>query len=164
MKTIVAIIGSQNSGKSTVITSLTGCPGRGYRAAVTDRSTGQSVFVIASSPQEKKLTFRRFRAILKQVRSNASFRGIVLSLQPSNPYKNKPMLPYLQIIRANRAYRFFAFVLDPPYNVSRNSAQYSFPYVKSLLTPLRIKPIRLDGRKFSLINSQRIQRLTRIMS
>jgi GTP-binding protein EngB required for normal cell division len=53
MKTFILLIGASNSGKSTVIQSLTGCKSRtadsGY---VVDYSTGRKIYVIVSSPQE----------------------------------------------------------------------------------------------------------------
>ena len=67
MKPFIGIIGYANSGKSSIIASLTGCLPSTYHGYVYDKKNDQSIWVYSSSPQENPVDKSQFEYRLKAV-------------------------------------------------------------------------------------------------
>jgi len=159
MHTFVAIIGSRNSGKSTIIKSLTGCPTGQFRDTVGDAATGRSIFVVGSSPQEVALPLLKLRKILKQAANDPLCNGVVIALQPTFPSKRLSME---QVFSEATAHNFtvFAYVLDPEHSgASGQTAGVNFR-----LAHIGVKARVLDARRFAHINAAAINARAKIAS
>ena len=95
MKKLVVVIGYKNSGKSTIIQSLTGCPTKSFCDFVIDEDTKNSVFVIASSPQEDPMTEEKLHQILDSVIAKGRCSGVVIAIQPTR----MPAYPWKRYLR-----------------------------------------------------------------
>lgn len=85
MKPFIAVIGSANSGKSTVIKSLTGCKNGTFRGVIHDNLTGKQVFVCAASPQEMKISDAQRRGDRRDVPCQSGRkRNVLLCIRPNN--------------------------------------------------------------------------------
>ena len=157
MKPFIAVIGSRNSGKSTIIRSLTGAKFGQFRGTIQDMATTRTIEVIGSSPQEKGLSLTDLRAVLKKAASNASCNGVVCALQPTFPSKRLSMEQVLQEA-ASHGLKVYAYILDPEYAGSTGNAGPTAVRVKIAGFRSRI----LDARRFSQINAATISRHTKI--
>jgi len=156
-KPFVAVIGGRNSGKSTVIRSLTGARSGQFRGMVHDRATQETISVIGSSPQEQALTLQQLRSTLRTAMNNSRCRGIVCALQPSFPTKRLSLEQVLQEARALR-FRIRVFVLDPGYKGARGHLEAVAARVRNVGFGSKA----LDGRRFAQVNAGTINRRTRI--
>lgn len=159
MQQFVAVIGNRNSGKSTVIRSLTSCPNSTFRGWVGDISTSQTIYVICSSPQERPMTLPELRKILKACASESNCRGLVVAIQPTSPTKRLSMETIFQEVASIGSFRSHAFILAP----GRDGEAPNTATIAARLKPIEVNPIPLDGRRFSLINAQVINRKTHIV-
>jgi len=108
MKPFIAVVGGRNAGKSTVISSLTGCPSRTYRGFVVDLAANESIYVIASSPQEKPLAAAELTRVLNRVTADPQCHGIVIAIQPSQPYRRLSMEVIFRAAQRTLAYDLHA--------------------------------------------------------
>ena len=113
MQQFIAIIGNRNSGKSTIIKSLTGCPNSSFRGFVRDGSTSRCVYVICSSPQERDLTLHEFQGILEKCASTSGCQGLVMAIQPTMPTRRLSMETIFRGIADSGAFRMHAFMINP---------------------------------------------------
>ena len=157
MKPFVAVIGSRNSGKSTVICSLTGCERHGFRGKVEDRASNQKLYVIASSPQEKDLSRSNFNRILNEVLDDNSILGIVVSIQPNRPRDRLSMEDIFDRAELAAGFNIFAIMLDPPYN---NLSRAEVEDVRRRLQERGIQLNVLNGQHFAHFNACDIRALT----
>jgi energy-coupling factor transporter ATP-binding protein EcfA2 len=157
MPIFVAVIGSRDSGKSTIIKSLTGCLNNSFRGTVSDLASKISVEVIASSPQERAMSLADLRAHLKKA-AKPSFTGIVCALQPSRPNKRLSMEDVLTEADA-KGFTIYAFVLDPP----RQGPAHLAANVTSRLAALGLKFTTLDARRFAHLNAVDINKKSKII-
>lgn len=160
MKTFVAIIGSRDAGKSTVIKSLTGCENNSSRGFIQDNLNSQSIYVSCGSPQERPKdleNLRKLAALLKQILATANCRGVVMAIQPSRPNTRLSMEAIL-IEAQKQKFAVYAYVLDPEH------AGYTgtLASVSQRLHSLGIQPTALDARRFAHVNSTIINTATRI--
>lgn len=158
MQKFVAVIGNRNSGKSTVIRSLTGCPNSTFRGEVEDITTGESIHVICSSPQERPLTLQELRRILKACTAKRKCRGLVMAIQPTSPTKRLSMEVIFQEVAASGSFQSFAFVLAP----GRTGGSPDTAAIAARLKPLKLKPFTLDGGHFAMVNAQLVNKRSRI--
>lgn len=157
-KPFIAVIGGRKAGKSTVIQSLTGCPGRNFRGEVREPATNQTIHVIASSPQENPLSRSELRAALRQAANDANCRGFVIALQPAYRGKNIRMKEVFQEVSKIQQFDLVGFVIDPPYNPTPSNLGVAA--VRGQLLPLNTKLKKLDGRRFVHSNARRVSDLT----
>jgi energy-coupling factor transporter ATP-binding protein EcfA2 len=157
MPIFVAVIGSRDSGKSTIIKSLTGCLNNSFRGTVSDLASKTSVEVIASSPQERAMSLAELRAHLKTA-AKPSFTGIVCALQPSQTTKRLSMKNVLTEAQI-RGFTIYAFVLDPP----RQGSVHPAANVTSRLAALGLKYTTLDARQFAHLNAVVINKKSKII-
>ena len=116
MKPLVMLIGGHDSGKSSIITSLTGCASHNFRGLVRDGSTERQIYVIASSPQEANLSQEDFDQILNTVHRRRTVIGLVITIQPTYTRTRLSLENIIQTTQTNGNYSIFAFVIDPPYS------------------------------------------------
>jgi hypothetical protein len=159
MPKFVAVVGQRNSGKSTIIRSLTGCSTRGYRGFIEDNLTGRSIYVVCSSPQEDPLSPEGLRGILSEVSARENCQGLIMATQPNRPYERLSMEEILNEA-STRQFQVHVFVIDP----DQSGAQGASTIVASRLSNLGITPTVLDGRRFSLVNAQEINHTTHVVS
>jgi GTPase Era involved in 16S rRNA processing len=171
MKKFVAIVGRANSGKSTIIGSLTGCKNHSTTNPVVDQTTHRKIFVIPSSPEEKELTWvdtesspKRtldFDGILNKVISDASYLGIVMAIQPTRPRTRLKMEEILTKVHDTGAFSTFAIILEPPYESTPGvSHTNEANKVRIRLENLGVGKIMvLNGGRFAHLNACEIQRM-----
>jgi len=159
MKPFVAIIGGKNSGKSTIICSLTGCPTRAFRNYVVDLASNLSIFVIASSPQEDPLTLARLNRILDRVASDRDCLGIVIAIQATKPYSRLSIEDIFEAVQATHEFNIFAYSLDPEYN----GTQGTTPGLQTRLNSLGIHLNQLDARRFAFVSAADINLASRLI-
>lgn len=159
MQKFIAVIGNRNSGKSTVIRSLTGCPNCTFRGEVEDITTGESIYVICSSPQERHLSLQELRKILKACTANRKHRGLVMAIQPTSPTKRLSMENIFQEVASSGFFQSHAFVLAP----GRVGGYPNTAAIAKRLKPLKLKAITLDGGRFAMLNARVINKRTHIV-
>lgn len=147
MPSFVAIIGSRNSGKSTIIKSLTGCKTAQFRGTVTDSCTGRCIEVIGASPQEMPLSNAALNRHLKNG-LQPNFNGVVCALQPTNA-TSRPKFEDVLRTALQYGYTVHAFVLDPAHSTSTVPAIT----VNSRLPPGVLPLVQLDARRFAHLNA-----------
>lgn len=148
MKPFIAVIGTRNAGKSTVIRSLTGCRNRTSRGLVTDRSTGKSLYVIASSPQEQRLEPEEFKQIIDTVLGDDSILGLVMAVQPSWTSTRMSMEDIFRAVQGMLSP--IAVMLHPPYNDGASPPPQS---VQARLKSFGVTLTVRDGRRFAYLNA-----------
>ena len=159
MKKFVAIIGLRNSGKSTIIQSLTGCKSRGFEDYVYDEETHNSVYVVASSPQENPKTREKIHQILNSVLNKSGCAGCIIAIQPSQTRKRISMEDIFTVVKAIGSFQIFAFILHP----TRDNQNVNVQEIRSRLANFNVRIEILDARKFSHFNATRIQNITNIL-
>ncbi|MBI2846386.1 MAG: hypothetical protein HYX82_00735 [Chloroflexi bacterium] len=154
MKPFVILIGGSGSGKSTIITSFTGCPSRNYRGLVKDQSTKRQIYVIASSPQESDIPIEDFTEILRTVHRTRSVIGLVAAIQPTYPYRHLSLEDIVQAAQTNGNFSIFAYVLDPAYS---KNGMIDVVDTRSRLNNLEVVARYLDARRFAHLNASEIR-------
>lgn len=162
MKSFVAVIGGRNSGKSTVIRSLTGCPTKGYRDVVTDLVSDKSIFAIAGSPQEQPLEPVEFERILEQVISEDSTLGLVMAVQPTEPRLRLSLQDIFRAVQATGRFQTTAVMLHPPYKDPDSGESPDPNDVRKRLKALNVDLHVIDGRRFAHINATAIRQLAQM--
>ena len=166
-KKFIAVIGERNSGKSTIIVSLTGCPNRSFRDKVTDDSNKESIYVIASSPQEKRLDenqeadIKPFQNILDEVIKDGCCRGLVMAIQPIKPQARWKLSleDIVREVQSRNAFESYLFVLDP----SRNDARPILDEVNRRLEAASFAQAQeLNGRRFAFLNARDINQASQM--
>jgi len=157
MKPFIAIIGSRNSGKSTIIRSLTGAKFGQFIGTIQDITTGREIEVIGSSPQESVLSLAELRKIIRKAASNSNCQGVVCALQPTLPTKRLSMEQVLKEAAAS-GMAVHAYILDPEYGGSTGHATA----VAARLRSAGFSSRTLDGRRFAHINAATVNGHTRI--
>lgn len=163
MRKFVVVIGPQNSGKSTIIKSLTGCKTTIWQDLIIDESNKKSIFVISGSPQELKLAqyinMPRFRQILDNIIANANCLGLVMSIQPRTPRNRCSMEEYFQEVHDRNAFEMFAFPLNPV----RGGSTQNVIDIQTRLNKFAPRVEQLDARRFAHMNASKIQEISRIL-
>jgi energy-coupling factor transporter ATP-binding protein EcfA2 len=160
MQKFLGIIGQRNSGKSTLIKSLTGCPTNSYRGFVVDEQSGRSIYVVCGSPQEDPEELRdldELKGILDEVASREGCIGIVMAIQPSQPSIRLSMEGIFQEVQ-RRKLQIYSYVLDP----GRGGNTMPVAAVDIRLKPLGVVSTPLDGRRFAQLNAEFVNSVTHI--
>ena len=156
-KPFVAVIGNRDSGKSTIIRSLTGARTSQFRGKVMDKATSRTIEVIGSSPQENLLSLSDLRKILKGAASSSACNGVVCALQPTNPRTRLSMERVLQEAIA-QGFSVHAFILDPDY--AGRAGQETV--VTTRLSTIGVIPTRIDSQRFAHLNAAFINKRSRV--
>jgi hypothetical protein len=161
-KPFVAVIGRAQSGKTTVIRSLTGYPtGHPYSGdIVTDLAANRSIFVIDKSPQESGLTLTEFRRGLRRCVDEDSIIGFVLATQPSYPTSRLSLEAIFDAVSSHASLLPMAFLIDPGYSTPANRRLRD--EVQARLDHFGVTLEYLDGRRFAHLNACRIRELARL--
>jgi energy-coupling factor transporter ATP-binding protein EcfA2 len=159
MKPFIAVVGNRDSGKSTIIRSLTGAKFGQFRGTVQDMTTSRTIEVIGSSPQERLLSLADLRKVLRKAAGAANCNGIVCALQPTRPTKRLSMEQVLQEAAAH-GFAVHAYILDPEYGGAAGHAAV----VAARIRVAGFGARALDGRRFAQINAAAINGHTRIAS
>lgn len=160
-KKFIAVIGNHNAGKSTVIVSLTGCGNRSFRDKVTDESSNESIYVIASSPQEKELTQKALQDILTQVIRDDNCRGLVMAIQPTNPRVRLSLEDIIQEVQNRNVFEPYLFVLEPGREDSLG-VHSILADINRRLEGTGLVPQVLDGRRFAFLNTRDINQTSQM--
>lgn len=162
MQKFLGIIGQRNSGKSTLIKSLTGCPTNSYRGFVVDEHSGRSIYVVCGSPQEDPGKLRdldELKGILDEVASREGCIGIVMAIQPSQPSIRLSMDEIFQEVQ-RRKFQIHSYVLDP----GRGGNTTPVAAVNTRLKPFGVVSTSVDGRRFAQLNAEFVNSVTHIAS
>jgi len=153
-KRFIAVIGAQNTGKSTIIKSLTGCKTASTRDWVVDQSTKRRMWVICSSPQEQIMPIIELRRIVRQASTTQSCIALVVAIQPSTPSKRISMEDIFQEVDKSGAFENFAYTMSSGYNGNGYSTS-GLSAIQSRITGISPSTItaQIDGRRFSFLNA-----------
>ena len=170
-KPFIAVIGKRNSGKSTVIRSLTGCASKsahnhehGFFVAE-DRVKNKTIYVRANSPQEAPLTLDKLQDIIQEVKDRRSL-GVVMAIQPNKLTRRLSMEDIRNTVQDSGVFQIYAFVLDPGYK-DEGASNSIFEETERRLNEAGIQVqicARLDGRRFAFNNAMEINRCTKLWS
>jgi|GEM_PF-4711863 len=158
MRKFIAIIGSKNFGKSTIIQSLTGCPTKIYRGFVVGKDPDNSIFVVASSPEETPITVTELRSILSKSTRNSRCSGVVMAIQPTHPTKRLALEDIFRIVQDTGRFTSFGFILHPGYNNGDENVREIQQRLRNTHVQLRV----LDARRFAYLNATEVQSITKI--
>jgi energy-coupling factor transporter ATP-binding protein EcfA2 len=158
VKPLILVIGGTNSGKSTIISSLTGCLYHTFRGEVKDNATGKIIYIIGSSPQEESLELREFSRILNNVHNKPSTIGLVIAVQPTYPRTRLSLEDIVQKAQENNRFIIYSFLLDPPYDGEGIDVEQT----RNRLTALGLVVRYLDARRFAFLNALDIRQVTGI--
>lgn len=158
MKPFVGIIGHSSSGKSTIIQSLTGCPKRTGIQFVEDEKTGREILVIASSPQEDKVSNENFLNELKAAARRKATTGAVVAMRPSNGTKRLKMESMVEEAE-KLGFGLRLYVLDPPRSSAKRTADLA--EIKRRLPGHELT--LLDARRFAHLNSAQIAKAASLL-
>jgi energy-coupling factor transporter ATP-binding protein EcfA2 len=164
-KKFVAVVGYRNSGKSTIIQSLSGCKSHSYKGLITDSSVNLSVYVHAASPQEDPRTNEgAFTRILNRVKADASCQGLLIAVQPTLTRERLRMERMFEIAR-QAGLETYAFVIEFPFDKKRlaQGGIGNFENIKEriLKSDPKAKISSIDGRRFAILNSEAIRSIAR---
>lgn len=163
-KKFVAVIGPGASGKSSIISSISGCRKSNFYGLIVDQSNGNSVFVCCASPQETpSITLTSVRKEMKNVKSKNGCTGMIMAIQPSQPTARLSMEVIIQEALSQN-FEVYAFVLDPGYQKTISGI---FGNVSQRLTPLGVSPAKLhalNGSQFAVKNAIAINAITSLFA
>ena len=155
-KTFIAVIGDQNSGKSTIIRALTGCKSGISRNRVENRITGKWIQVIASSPQEKRISHSDLKRKMNEAATDPQSLGLVIALQPTYPTKRLSIVDVFEMAE-EFSMRRHVFVISRPY--SNKADRTEVAEIEKRLSRFHIEnPIQpVDARRFAHVNASAIR-------
>lgn len=150
-KKFIAVIGNRNSGKSTIIRSVTGVNASTSPERVTDLSTKKWILVVSHSPQEQPISPDQLRKEMKVAATNALSLGMVIALQPNNPTSRLSIEDVFEMAQGC-AFECHVFVIEKPYKGSDGTDP---EIIRERLVQFDIKtPIQsLDARRFAHMNA-----------
>ncbi len=154
VKKFVAVVGNQNSGKSTIIQSLTGCPTRTYRGRVTDMASGKEIEVIAASPQERPIALTQLAKVFRAAAKRHQSAGVVMAIQPTKATR-RPRMEVIVALASRYGLSPYAFLLAPGYG--RRSPKVNIADVKGRLAASGASLQILDGTRFAHLNASVIR-------
>ncbi len=162
-KKFVAVIGYGKSGKSTIISSLTGCRTSTFKDFISDKITGNTVFVYSGSPQElPEITLEEIRKRLEECKNQDNCGGMVIAIQPTHS-RIRPRME--EIFRGAIAQGFdvYAFVIEPGYKNNNNGC---YTDVINRLTSIGVPSsnvFKINGEQFALKNANDINSKVKII-
>ncbi len=164
MKPFIAIIGDRNSGKTTIIRSLTGCRTGSFIGEIEEHIHHTKIYVIAPSPQEMGISRQELRTHFQTVAHEQAIRGIAIALQPGNTRTRLSMEDTIRLAQQTGGFNFHAFIIDPPYPQNGQNNVFNVDDVRNRLQAFGIESISIvDGRRFSHIAARDIQQITGLL-
>jgi energy-coupling factor transporter ATP-binding protein EcfA2 len=157
-KSLVAIIGHRNSGKSSIIRALTGVHGDRIPEIVEDRSTGKWIYVVSHSPEECPLPEKEFLSLMRAASHDRLCLGVVIALQPNKPSKRLSME---QVFVLAKPYRFTlrAFAIETPYQASSRGSNPTEIEQRIASVGINVRVLPLDAHRFAHINAAAIRNI-----
>lgn len=160
----IAVIGNGKSGKSTIVSSLTGCRVSSFKGFVEDQGTGHSIFVCSGSPQEEMGTLiSNITTWMDECKAKKACNGMVMSIQPTIPTKRVSMEQIFEKA-IGHGFQTYAFVVEPGYRVRNNGCHAD---VLSRLERTGVPAsnvLKIDGRRFALNSASYIESVTAILA
>ncbi|MGA9820167.1 MAG: hypothetical protein WBQ36_01080 [Desulfobaccales bacterium] len=111
-KKFVAVIGYGKSGKSTIISSLTGCRKSTFRGFIKDKVNNNCVFVYSGSPQELPIALSDIIKMLQKWNAIVGCSGMVMAIQPTKPRKRARMEEIFKEA-ISQGFDIYAFAVEP---------------------------------------------------
>jgi predicted kinase len=160
-KKFVAVVGYADSGKSTVIQSLSGCNNHSTNEKIRDASVGLCIYVLAPSPQELPVIGEEdFTSILQDVTRDETCQGVVAAIQPTLPTKRLSMEKMFDLARKFR-FESFAYVLEFPFCKGKKLEDRigNLENIKTRILGIdsEAKVFPMDGRRFACLNADLIR-------
>lgn len=113
---LILFIGWGNSGKSTLIRGISGCPSKGFQGFIVDRVRNRKLYVISSSPQESGIEEPDYRSAIQEAYRDNRCRAILLAIQPTDPTVHLSLEDCIRIACAHRQFEITAFIITHPHN------------------------------------------------
>ena len=153
MKPLILVIGSTKAGKSTIISSLTGCKNHSYKGEVKDKSTKKEIYVICSSPQEENAAKNKYKKALDDVPTNSHVIALVVAARATR---------YLETIISDaqdtEEFNIYPFLITSGYDSTNTHVDQAL----AIFQRRNIKHYVLDGRRFAFLNAAKINKITGI--
>jgi energy-coupling factor transporter ATP-binding protein EcfA2 len=162
-KKFVAVIGYDKSGKSTIISSLTGCRKSTFSGFIKDKVNNNSVFAYSGSPQELPITLSDIKKMLQKCNSKAGCSGMVMAIQPTKPRK-RPSMEAIFKEAISQGFDVYAFAIEPGYDNQNKGCYVGVVERLKTLEVLSTKVFQIDGKKFVLHNAKYINSKVSIMT
>jgi len=153
MKPLIFVIGGADSGKSTIISSLTGCKHHSYKGKVEDKSTEKIIYVICSSPQEETVADKKYKEALDDVPINPHIIGLVVAARST-----KYLETIITLAQEKKGFKIYPFLITSGYEHTNTNIKQ----VRAILHRCHIRPHTLDGRRFAFLNAAEICEITGI--
>lgn len=158
----VAVIGFGASGKSTIISSLTGCRRSSFKGFIEDKVSGNSIFVFSGAPQELGTSITDIESWMKDCKTRKGCNGMIMAIQPTKPNKRVSMENILKKAMVH-GFEVFAFIIEPGYKNEYNGRYTDVPSsLKNVRVP-KSNVFKVDGRRFSLYSANYINSVTSIV-
>lgn len=157
-KSLVAIIGHRNSGKSSIIRALTGVYGDRVPEIVKDRSTGKWIYVVSHSPEECPLPEKEFLKLMRAASHDRLCLGVVIALQPNNPWKRLSMERVFELVKPYK-FTFRAFAIATPYKATSRGSDPTEIEQRIARVRINVRVLSLDAQRFAHINAAAIRNI-----
>jgi energy-coupling factor transporter ATP-binding protein EcfA2 len=154
-KRFIAVIGNSNSGKSTIIQSLTGCKNHSIRDWVIDKREGNWLWVVCSSPQETPMSVNELKRIIREAVGKAKCVGLIVAIQPNSPKSRLSMEDVFVAVDVSGAFENYAYVISKGYEGNSRSFAETQDRVHGVSRNTEVYEI--DGRKFAFQNASFIR-------
>jgi energy-coupling factor transporter ATP-binding protein EcfA2 len=154
-KPFVAVIGFGNSGKSTIIQSLTGCKHHSLRDWVTDKHTGDWIMVICSSPQEIPMSSKELKRVVSEAANKPKCIGLVMAIQPTETRRRVSLEDVFAEVDSTKAFENYAYIIATEYGGGRRDYETLAERVESASPATKVYEI--DGRRFAFFNASFIR-------
>jgi hypothetical protein len=153
MKPLILVIGGTKAGKSTIISSLTGCKHHSFIGEVEDKSNGKIIYVICSSQQEETRAAKKYKDDLDYILENTKIIGLVMASRSTKSLETI-------IIRAQekKKFKIYPFFITSGYQGGKPKTEQ----VRAILHRCHIRPHILDGKRFAFLNAAEICKITGI--
>lgn len=158
----VGVVGNKNSGKSSIIQSVTGCKSPIYNDFIYDNSTNESIYVCCHSPQELifnysgSVNIEAIEELVENLKSKKNCRGLIMALQPNNPRIKPSIEDVYNVVTRNASgfSSFYCFVVEPGYINSPSIINDVGQRLSSV--GLTQPPIPISGEEFPFKSATKI--------
>lgn len=152
-KKFVAVIAYGKSGKSTIISSLTGCRKSTFEGFITDNTNFNSLFVCCGSPQELGIKLTKIKEWLTKCNEESGCSGMIMAIQPTNTQKRASMEDILNEAMS-QGFDVYAFVVEPGYNDTKSCYADVISRLSDIVSSSNI--FKINGKHFALKNANYI--------
>ncbi len=161
MKPFIGVIGLRESGKSSVIQSLTGARSAGFRGYIQNRETSESIYVFTSSPQEDPIALAEFKRRIRSAANKKGCRGIVCAIQPNKPRIRICLEDIYQAVTTVGGLKPYAYLINPSHREGAASTSLTAE-VTQRLQASNVMPHLLNGNRFPFQNATIIEKATNL--